>query len=119
MYERLGERAGVDLPPAAVWSLVRISEGRDPVSIGEHYGVPADRVAAGLDRLDSDDLVGRTEAGDRALTPAGVSVLDRLVAARRERLCEQLEGWSPDQHEDLARTLNRLARDLVGEAPAV
>ena len=97
MYERLGERAGVDLPPAGVWALVRISEGRD--------------------RLDSDELVGRTETGDRALTPAGVDVLDRLVAARRERLCEHLEGWSPDQHEELARTLNRLARDLVGEAP--
>jgi hypothetical protein len=74
-------------------------------------------VAAGLDRLHSDALVGRTEAGDRALTPAGVVVLDRLVAARRERLCEHLEGWSPDEHEELARTLNRLARDLVGEAP--
>jgi DNA-binding MarR family transcriptional regulator len=119
MYGQLGERAGVDLSPAAVWSLVRISEGRDPVSIGEQYKVPPDRVAAGLDRLHADELVGRTETGDRALTPAGVEVLDRLVAARRERLCEQLEGWSPDQHEELARTLNRLARDLVGDAPAV
>jgi DNA-binding MarR family transcriptional regulator len=74
-------------------------------------------VAAGLERLDSDELVGRTAARERALTPEGVVILDRLVAARRERLCEHLEGWSPDQHEELARTLNRLARDLVGDAP--
>ena len=117
MYERLAERAGVDLPPAAVWSLVRISEGRDPVAIGKRHGVPQERVAAGLERLEAEDLVGRTSAGDRALTAGGVTILDRLVAARRERLCEHLEGWSPDQHEELARALNRIARDLVGEAP--
>jgi DNA-binding MarR family transcriptional regulator len=79
--------------------------------------VPADRVAAGLDRLESGGLVGRV-GGARALTPPGEAVLDRLVAARRERLAEHLEGWSPEQHEELARMLTRLARDLVGDAKA-
>jgi DNA-binding MarR family transcriptional regulator len=116
MYEQLAERAGVDLPPAAVWALVRISEGHDPVRLAEEHDVPMDRVTAGLERLESEGLVGRREDGTRALTPAGEAVLDRLVAARRERLREQLEGWSPDQHEELARALNRLARDLVGDA---
>jgi EmrB/QacA subfamily drug resistance transporter len=116
MYERLAERAHVDLPAVAVWSLVRVSEGRDPVSLGERYGVPTERVTAGLERLHSDRLVGHASDGSRALTSDGVVVLDRLVAARRERLCEHLEGWSPEQHEDLARVLDRLARDLVGDA---
>jgi DNA-binding MarR family transcriptional regulator len=116
MYERLAERAGLDLPPAAVWSLVRISDGEDPVRLAQIHGVPADRVAAGLERLETDGLV--VENGARSLTPAGEAVLERLVKARRERLCEHLEGWSPEQHEELARVLTRLARDLVGDGRA-
>ncbi|MEA2421286.1 MAG: hypothetical protein QOF55_385 [Thermoleophilaceae bacterium] len=116
MYERLAEKAGLDLPPAAVWSLVRIADGEDPVRLAEIHGVPADRVAAGLERLETAGLVRRN--GARALTPAGEDALERLVKARRERLCEQLDGWSPDQHAELARVLTRLARDLVGDARA-
>jgi DNA-binding MarR family transcriptional regulator len=116
MYEQLAERAGVDLPPAAVWSLIRIAEGLDPVRLAQEHDVPMDRVTAGLERLESEGLVGMRPEGGRALTPAGEAVLDRLVAARRERLCEQLDGWSPDQHEELARVLTRMARELVGDA---
>jgi EmrB/QacA subfamily drug resistance transporter len=116
MYEQLAERAGVDLPPAAVWSLIRIAEGLDPVRLAQEHEVPMDRVTAGLERLESEGLVGMRPEGGRALTPAGEAVLDRLVAARRERLCEQLDGWSPDQHEELARVLTRMARELVGDA---
>jgi hypothetical protein len=116
MYERLAERAGLDLPPAAVWSLVRISEGKDPVRLAEIHGVPADRVAAGLQRLETDGLVAAN--GPRTLTPAGEAVLERLVTARRERLSEHLDGWSPEQHEELARVLTRLARELVGDGRA-
>jgi DNA-binding MarR family transcriptional regulator len=117
MYEQLATRAGVDLPPAAVWALVRISEGLDPIELAERHDVPMDRVLGGIERLESDGLVERREqGGPLALTPAGVAVLDRLVAARRERLCEHLEGWSPEQHDELARVLTRLARDLVGDA---
>jgi hypothetical protein len=106
----------VDLPPAAVWSLVRISEGEDPVRLAAIHGVPAERVSAGIERLVADGLVAVN--GARVLTPSGVGVLERLVTARRERLCEHLEGWSPEQHEELARVLTRLARDLVGDGKA-
>ena len=115
MYERLAESAGLDLPPAAVWSLVRIADGEDPVRLAEINGVPAERVAAGLARLEEDGLVSAN--GARVLTAAGQDALARVVAARRERLCEHLEGWSPEQHEELARVLTRLARDLVGDPP--
>jgi DNA-binding MarR family transcriptional regulator len=116
MYAQLASRAGVELAPAAVWALVRISEGLDPVELAERHDVPMDRVLGGIEQLDSEGLVERrAEGGSLALTPAGVAVLDRLVAARRERLCEQLEGWSPEQHDELARVLTRLARDLVGD----
>ncbi|HEY4279889.1 MAG TPA: hypothetical protein VGM91_16810, partial [Conexibacter sp.] len=46
------------------------------------------------------------------LTPAGNAVRDRLLAARRERLAELLDGWSPEQHEELATLLSRLAAEL-------
>src|SRR4051794_38264163 len=114
LYERLAESAGLDLPPASVWSLARIAEGRDPLRIAEENDGPVDRVRAGIERLSADGLV-IADNGTRALTPAGDAALAKLVAARRERLCEHLEGWSPDQHEELARVLTRLARDTVGE----
>jgi EmrB/QacA subfamily drug resistance transporter len=121
MYSDLAARAGVDLPPAGVWGLVRISEGLDPVVLAQRHDVPIDRVVGGLERLESEGLVGRRPDGDGdgdgplALTADGTATLDRLVAARRERLCEQLEGWSPEEHEELARVLTRLAHDLVGD----
>jgi hypothetical protein len=73
-------------------------------------------VAAGLLRLETDGLVAAN--GPRTLTPAGEAVLERLVTARRERLSEHLDGWSPEQHEELARVLTRLARELVGDGRA-
>jgi EmrB/QacA subfamily drug resistance transporter len=113
MYERLAERAGVDLTPASVWALARISEGQDPVRLAAERGGPVDRVRAGVERLSADGLIVASN-GSRALTPEGEVSLEKLVTARRERLCEQLDGWSPDQDAELARVLTRLARDLVG-----
>jgi EmrB/QacA subfamily drug resistance transporter len=114
MYERLAERAGIDLPPASVWALVRISEGEDPVRLARENDGPVDRVQAGVDRLSADGLVVRSN-GTRELTSDGLVALEKLVAARREQLCDHLEGWSPDEHDELARVLTRLARDLVGD----
>src|SRR3954447_18052791 len=114
MYERLAGRAGLDLPPASVWALARISEGQDPVQLAEERGGPVDGVQAGVDRLSAGGLIVAAN-GARALTPTGEAALEKLVAARRERLCEQLDGWSPDQDAELARVLTRLARDLVGD----
>jgi EmrB/QacA subfamily drug resistance transporter len=119
MYEQLASRADVDLPPAAVWALVRISEGLDPVELAKRHDVPMDRVLGGIEQLESERLVARDgdgEGGELALTAVGSTVLDSLVAARRERLSEQLDGWSPEQHDELARVLTRMARDLVGDA---
>jgi hypothetical protein len=41
------------------------------------------------------------------------------VTARRKGLAELLSDWSPEQHEELAGLLSRLARELVADAPAV
>jgi DNA-binding MarR family transcriptional regulator len=55
------------------------------------------------------------DAGVLILTPAGSAASDRVFAARREGLERLLDGWSPEQHADLAQMLDRLARALVGE----
>ena len=51
------------------------------------------------------------------LTAAGRDALDRLVAARRERLAELLDGWSPEREAELAALLTRMARDTVADHP--
>jgi hypothetical protein len=42
---------------------------------------------------------------------------ERLVAARRERLSELLDGWSPEREADLAALLTRLARHIAVDHP--
>jgi DNA-binding MarR family transcriptional regulator len=53
--------------------------------------------------------------GTLELTDAGGAAADRLFAARRERLCELLADWDPEEHADLAAMLTRLSRALLGE----
>jgi hypothetical protein len=60
--------------------------------------------------------------GDGLATPRAPDSLAEIeralaVLSRRERLCEHLDGWSPEQHEELARVLSGLARDLAGDPP--
>ncbi len=52
--------------------------------------------------------------GHRA-DPAGGAAADRLFAARREALCELLQGFDPEQHPDLAAMLTQLSRALLGD----
>ena len=60
--------------------------------------------------------LGYVEGPERGvvLTAAGRDALERLVAARRERLAELLDGWSPEREADLAALLTRMARDDRG-----
>jgi EmrB/QacA subfamily drug resistance transporter len=150
LYERLARRAGVDVSPGAVWLLGRIGEQAPVTltHLGERSGVPTDRLRAPLAELEMarlvepsvvgaaprasdaadagwapDGALGEPQPSSQAalsLTPLGVATRDRLIAARRDRLAELLEGWSPEQHEELGRLISRLARDLVaddGDAP--
>lgn len=49
------------------------------------------------------------------LTRAGTAAADRVFAARREGLERLLSACSPEQHEDLAKMLDRLSHALMGE----
>jgi EmrB/QacA subfamily drug resistance transporter len=98
VYDRLAERAGVDLDPQELWQLARLGEGRDV------------EPAEGLRR--------RGLADGAALTPAGRATLEQVQAARREGLTELLDGWDPEEHEELRALLDRLSRELVAEPPS-
>ncbi len=120
LYVRLAGRGGIDLSPPQLWLLARLGD-LSPTS-GERLvaALPVDR-----DRLDA--LVGelrvngRVSGGDGEpieLSALGQADHDRLIAARREGLAERLAGYNPDEHEELRRLLDALARDLVCAIPS-
>ena len=106
--------AGVDLPPAAAWLLVRIAEDRSAAirTLSERYGIPIERLQEGLDTLLTRGYIESKGTGF-VLTPDGCEVQDRLIAARRERLMALYREWPVAHREQLADVLQRLAKELV------
>jgi EmrB/QacA subfamily drug resistance transporter len=118
ILERLCERAGLELTARQCWVLGRVGEHgpTDAFAIADRHSVDAARVAARLSELrDLGYVEGPSEA--IVLSDAGRDALERLVAARRERLAELLDGWSPESEAELAALLTRLARDVVVDHP--
>jgi EmrB/QacA subfamily drug resistance transporter len=118
ILEQLRERAGVELTAGQCWVFARVGENEptDAFGLAAAHGVDAARVAARLQELRELDYVqGPAEA--IVLTDAGRDALERLVAARRERLAELLDGWSPESEAELAALLTRMARDVVADHP--
>jgi EmrB/QacA subfamily drug resistance transporter len=106
----VGERAGVELSPAASWALVRLGapEAPSPADLAALPQVRSDRLAAALGELRDGDLL----AG-HALTPAGRELRTRLVAARTAGLRELVAEWEPDKYPELDGLVRRLADELV------
>jgi MFS family permease len=129
-WHEIPARAGVDLPPGEAWLLARIKEGTAaalrPDVLSRGTGPSVERIAELFRSLEERGLIKPpVPLEDGAvwieLTPAGEAANRRLVAAARERLAEQLEGWEPERYPDLARLLSTLARDVTVEhsqAPA-
>ena len=121
IYEQLAARAGVDLGPAECWLLFRIEEYApdSATSLASRLELSETSLLPHLERLEEAELLVGGEDGYTllALSPNGQEVIGRLVAARRQALSELLEGWSPEQHEELARMLGRLARELLQDDP--
>jgi EmrB/QacA subfamily drug resistance transporter len=107
VYEQLADRADVDLRAGELWLLVRLGEG-------SRVDVADPRLAAALGSLRERGL-----AEDGRLSGEGEHLYERVVEARRTGLAELLDGWEPEQHDDVKRMLDRLARQLVDEIPQV
>jgi EmrB/QacA subfamily drug resistance transporter len=120
--EGIVERAGVDLLPVSAWLLLRLAD--DPHTdldlLARRRGVPPDRVQAGLGQLREHGLLVERPPDDHprhVVTPAGGDVLERLTAARRERLEALRSQWPLEQREQLSAVLQHLAQELVPENP--
>ena len=129
-YELLAKQAGVPLNGRETGLLMQIGQNQ-PISMKtlcQRLNVPGESLDELFRRLQEKGLVqkGPPEMGEGAipqtgdapeeivtLTEQGRQVYDRLTAARRAALKRLLEGWSPDQSEDLATLLTRLSKVMV------
>jgi EmrB/QacA subfamily drug resistance transporter len=115
-YERLTERAGLDLPAGSSWILTRLAK-QGPVpgaELARQADVTVDYGRPYVDRLVSEGMVVRSN-GTLVLTDAGHEAADRLFAARREGLRELLADWAPEEYAELGELLTKLSRSLLGE----
>jgi len=115
-YARLARSAGVDLPGGASWVLARLGRhGAMPgPELAREAGVTLEEGRPTGDLLVTRGLVTRTD-GVLALTSEGARIAERLIAAQHKWMCDQLVGWSPEQHAELSGVLDRLARALLGD----
>jgi EmrB/QacA subfamily drug resistance transporter len=121
---RVAARAGVDLSPAACWLLARLSESHAPdlATLASRYDIGLDTLTAAREELARKHLIGPSPNGDpsaRALTGDGHATLERLIATGEQRLCDLLEGWRPEEHEELARMIAALARQFFIDASSL
>ena len=105
VYDRLAQRAGLDLAPAEVWLLARLGEGA-------HVDLADPRLAGASASLRDRDLLL-----DGGLAPSGEAVYATVLEARKQGLTELLDGWAPEEHDEVMAMLDRLARELVVEPP--
>ena len=66
-----------------------------------------------------DPLRTRGLLADGGLGGDGAAVYGRVLAARRQGLSELLDGWEPEEHDEVRTMLDGLARELVAEPPTV
>jgi DNA-binding MarR family transcriptional regulator len=125
ILEIVAARAGVDLGPAACWTLAQIDRDPDstPGELARTHSVDPARLLAAFGELKARGMIEKSGADPaspprHALTPAGRDAFRRLDDARRERVAELLADWSPDQHRQVAELLRRYASDVPDEAPA-
>ncbi|HEX8855758.1 MAG TPA: MFS transporter [Thermoleophilaceae bacterium] len=118
LYERLARDAGIDLPALEAWTLARISEGAPGPAKGlaDRIGVESARVSQATVELERRGLVVRGD-GWFASTRTGDDLVEQLIRLRRERLAARLADCTPEERQQFAQVLDRLARDLLAEPP--
>jgi DNA-binding MarR family transcriptional regulator len=120
VYEDLIEHSGVHVTPPEGWLLNRIAE-HAPTSVpalARELHVSPDRLREPLDGLTRRAYVAADPDQELELTESGVQAREQLITAGRAELCRLLEGWEPDEDEDMQPVLRRLAGALVVEMPA-
>ncbi|HEY2578920.1 MAG TPA: MFS transporter, partial [Streptosporangiaceae bacterium] len=115
-YERMAQMAGLDLPAGSCWVLTHLAK-RPPLDrqeLAREAGVTVEYGKPFVDRLVEAGMV-RRDGGTLTLTESGGAAADRLFAAKRDLLHQLTAGWSPEQNQEVAELLGRLARSLLGD----
>jgi EmrB/QacA subfamily drug resistance transporter len=120
VYAALVERSGVDITPPEGWLLNRIGE-RAPTTapaLATELHVQLDELREPLAGLTRRAYVTTDPDRELELTESGAHAREQLIDAGRAELCRLLDGWEPDENEDMQPVLRRLAGALVVEMPA-
>jgi len=120
VYQELIDRSGVQVTPPEGWLLNRIGE-RAPTSapaLAQELHLSAAELRQPLDGLTRHAYVTTDGENHLELTPAGMAAREQLIAAGRAELCRLLDGWRPEEDEDLQPVLRRLVGALVVEMPS-
>jgi hypothetical protein len=119
LFRRLASYAGVDVEPVVAWLLLRIDRHPDwpPSRLAHEPRVDEERLCGLLEGMAGHGLVVSPDGSDAppTLTGAGHDAVDRLVAARRSRLNELLDGWSPEEQAEIKALVDRLTAELLDD----
>ncbi|MET9645108.1 MFS transporter [Streptomyces syringium] len=116
VYEKITERAGLELQPASSWMLLRINRygSAEPAMLAERVPVPLRVITEAARELEVRGLAVR-EGLPLVLTDRGRDVAAKLFRAREESLAELLgDWWTPDRPTDLMELVRELNGELCG-----
>ncbi|MFI8340078.1 DHA2 family efflux MFS transporter permease subunit [Streptomyces sp. NPDC085639] len=116
VYEKITERAGYDLLPAASWMLLRIKKygSTEPSMLAERANVPLKVITDAARQVEERGLAAR-EGLALILTEQGQVAAAKLADARQESLAELLgDWWGPDRPTDLVKLVQEINTELCG-----
>ncbi|MER5882451.1 MFS transporter [Streptomyces sp. NPDC001941] len=116
IYEKITERAGLDLLPGASWLVLRIRRhgAVEPGHLAETAPVPLQVITDAARQVEERGLA-RRDGVHLVLTEQGVRTATVLAKAREESLAELLgDWWGPDRPTDLVRLVEELTAELSG-----
>ncbi|MCJ1677537.1 MFS transporter [Streptomyces sp. APSN-46.1] len=116
VYEKITEKAGYDLLPAASWLLLRINRygSAEPALLADRTSVPL-RIVTDAARQVEERRLARRDGLTLVLTDRGREAAARLAAARQESLAELLgDWWGPDRPTDLVKLVEEINAELCG-----
>uniref|UniRef100_A0AAU2JQA8 MFS transporter n=1 Tax=Streptomyces sp. NBC_00049 TaxID=2903617 RepID=A0AAU2JQA8_9ACTN len=116
VYEKITDKAGYDLLPAASWLLLRINKygSAEPALLAERTIVPLRAITDAARQVEERGLAVR-EGLALLLTDKGREAAVKLAAAREESLAELLgDWWGPDRPTDLVKLVQEINAELCG-----
>ncbi|MFG2980140.1 MDR family MFS transporter [Streptomyces sp. NPDC048258] len=116
VYEKITEKAGYDLLPAASWLLLRINKygSAEPAMLADRTIVPLKVITDAARQTEERGLAVRDGLA-LVLTDKGREAAARLAAARQESLAELLgDWWGPDRPTDLVKLVQEINAELCG-----